>query len=89
MSYLNYDYCFIGRISQTLDDSKAKYHHCNTWFRLFLDDDTYSIESIKNNNINEVVVYKGDNISWCHNTKAPVVFQGTLQDFKRWLEESR
>ena len=89
MSYLNYDYCFIGSICQALDDSKVKYHHCHTWFRLFLEDDVCSIESTKNGNTNEFVVYKGNNISWCKNTKAPIVFQGTLQDFVSWLEKSK
>lgn len=87
---LDYDYCYIGCICQVLDDTKVNYHHCNTWFRLFPDDkeNTYSIEGVKNsNNENEVAVYKGHNISWCHNTKVPIAFQGTLQDFKRWLEK--
>jgi len=85
---LDYDYCYIGRICQILDNAKVNYHHCNTWFRLFLNDGNYSIETEKINNISEVLVYKGDNISWCHNTKAPIMFQGTLQDFEKWLEQA-
>ena len=86
---LDYDYCYIGHICQVLDDTKVNYHHCNTWFRLFLADEEYSIEGIKNkHNENEVIVYKGKNISWCHNTKAPIVFQGNLQDFENWLEKA-
>lgn len=85
---LDYDYCYIGRICQVLDNTKVNYHHCNTWFRLFLNDSNYSIEADKTNNINEVVVYKGDNISWCHNANAPIVFQGNLQDFENWLEKA-
>lgn len=80
---------FTGYICQTLDDSKLHYHHCKTWFRLFPNEDvnTYSIKGVKNkNNENEVIVYKGKNISWCINTKAPIIFQGTLQNFKKWLE---
>ena len=87
---LDYDYCYIGGICRVLDESELHYHHCNTWFRLFPDDkeSTYSIGSIKNNNNeSEVVVYKGWNISWCHNTNAPIVFQGNLQDFKNWLND--
>lgn len=83
---------FIGYICQALDDSKLHYHHCSTWFRLCPDDkeNTYSIEGIKNsNNENEVVVYKGNNISWCHNTNAPIIFKGTLQDFKEWLQNCK
>lgn len=80
---------YIGYISQVLDDSKVKYHHCQTWFRLFLEDGDYSIEAIKNNKMNEVVVYQGGNISWCHNTKAPIVFQGTLESFSDWLLQKK
>ena len=86
------EHWFIGYICQALDDSKLHYHHCRTWFRLFPDDkeNTYSIEGIKNsNNENEVVVHKGHNISWCYNTKAPIVFQGNLQDFIKWLQNCK
>lgn len=83
------EYWYLGRICQALDDSNLHYHHCKTWFRLFPDDkeNTYSIEGVKNNNNeNEVVVYKGWAIDWCHNTNAPIVFQGSLEDFKSWLQ---
>ena len=85
---MDIDYSYIGRICEILDDSRVHYHHCNTWFRLFLEDGDYSITAIKNNHENEVVVYKGNNISWCTNTNAPIVFQGTLQDFTHWLCQS-
>lgn len=78
---LDYDYCYIGRICEVLDNTKANYHHCNTWFRLFLQDGDYTITTEKNNGSSEVLVRKG--IS----SKNPIVFQGTLQDFKSWLEK--
>ena len=53
-----------------------------------MNDGNYSIEAEKINNVNEVVVYKWNNISWCHNTNAPIVFQGILQDFEKWLEKT-
>lgn len=83
---MDIEYWYIGYICEALDNSKLHYHHCYTWFKLFLEDGIYSITAIKNNNDNEVVVYKGDNISWCKNTNAPIVFQGTLQDFEKWLQ---
>lgn len=79
-------YSYIGYICEALDNSKAKYHHCNTWFKLFIEDDVYSITAIKNDDENEVVVYKGNNISYCINTNAPTVFQGSLQNFRNWLQ---
>ena len=67
------------------DSSQVKYHHCYTWFRLFLKDGIYSITAVKHNNVNEVVVHKGEII----NTKAPIVFQGALQDFENWLHDNQ
>ena len=85
----NIDLYYIGYICEVLDNNQAKYHHCHTWFKLFLENNIYAITAIKNNAENRVVVYKGDNISWCINTKAPIVFEGTLQDFENWLQSSR
>lgn len=82
-----YFYSYIGYICEVLDNSRIEYHHCNTWFKLFLEDGVYSITSIKNNNKNEVIMYKGDNISRCKNTNEPIVFQGTLQNFEMMLCE--
>lgn len=84
---LDYDYSYIGFICQILDDAKVNYHHCDTWFKLFLNDGDYCIET-RINSIKEVVVYKGNHISWCHNANAPIVFQGNLQDFADWLEKA-
>lgn len=83
------DACYIGYICQVLDNNQIEYHHCGEWFRLFLKDGIYSITAIRNNNENEVVVYKGINISLCINTKVPIVFQGTLQDFEDWLQNNK
>ena len=80
---LDYDYCYIGSICQVLDNTKVNYHHCNTWFRLFLQDGEYKITAEKNNGSSEVVVRKGlSRIS-------PIVFQGTLQDFENWLQSNK
>ena len=79
------EHWYIGYICEILDNSKVKYHHCRTWFRLFLEDGEYAITAVKNNNINEVVVRKGNGVDRCISIKAPIVFQGTLQDFENWL----
>ena len=95
---MDIDYWYIGYIDTALDNAEVNYHHCRTWFRLFLGDKIYSIDVIKNKNYgddiikdfdnnNRVVIYEGDNISWCINTKAPIVFQGTLNEFTEWLEK--
>lgn len=76
---LNYDYCYIGRICEVLDNTKANYHHCNTWFTLFLQDREYAITAEKNNNSSEVVVRKG------LSSKGPIIFKGSLQEFENWL----
>lgn len=83
---MDVEHWYIGYICKILDDNNAEYHHCGVWFRLFSEDSTYSIAAVKNDNVNEVIVYKGHHISWCINTKAPIVFQGALQDFEHWLQ---
>ena len=87
----NVEAWFIGYISQALEKSKVKHHHNRTWFYLFLEDNVFCITGRKNDkNENEVIVYKseiGKTISWCENTNAPIVFQGTLQIFENWLQQ--
>lgn len=91
------DNWYIGNICAALEASGVKYHHCRTWFRLFLKNETYSVGSINDehliddivNRTGMVIVYKGDNLSRCENSNRPVVFQGTLDDFKNWLQENR
>lgn len=88
MDFYHINYCYIGCICQILDNNQVKYQHYHTWFRLFLGDDVYSITAVKHNKDHEIVVYKGDNISWCRNTKATIVFQGSLENFNNWLQSS-
>lgn len=90
------DNLYIGSICAALEVSGVKYHHCRTWFRLFLENETYSVGSMNNEHFGKgfdcpdmVIVYKGDNISRCENANKPVVFQGTLDDFENWLQKNR
>lgn len=87
---------YIGNICSALDASNVKYHHCRTWFRLFLKNETYYVSSINDEHFGKgfdcpdmVIVYKGDNLSRCENSNGTVVFQGTLDDFKNWLQKNR
>lgn len=77
-------HCYIGYIDETLDKSKANYHHYGTWFRLFSENGTYSIVGTEKN---EVAVYKEYNVDRC--TKKSIVFQGTLQEFGVWLKNNK
>ena len=82
-------YSYLGYIDEILDKSEVSYHHLGLWFRLFLENDTYSIKGIEDNGNNKVVVYKGSDIDWCINTKVPIAFQGTLQGFENWLKNNK
>ena len=89
-----YWYSYIGFICQILDECKVNYHHCGTWFRLFLNNQVYSVNTIKVDNYksdinknNRIIVRKEK----CTNNiiQDSVVFQGTLQEFDNWLQNNR
>lgn len=86
MNSTDYDnagfYSFIGYVCEVLDLSRVKYHHCCTWFKLFLKDDVYSVVTTNDSGKNEVVVCKG----FGARTKTSTIFQGTLQEFENWLQ---
>ncbi len=88
----NYWYSYIGFICQILDEYKVNYHHCGTWFRLFLNNQVYSVDTIKvdycKSDIdknNRIIIRKEK----CIANNISVVFQGTLQEFDNWLQNNR
>lgn len=78
-------YSTIGAVCQILDETNVDYHHCKTWFRLFLDK-TYGVTIRESNFLIEVYVCDEDRNTKCFIAPSkPKIFEGNIENFTTWL----